>query len=319
MKDPIPKRTLRVEMFDHILPANSFDSPVPGQGTAEGLRPYFEQVFPDGEWSFAAAPYASTPTTGIIDEATPGRTVFAGETTGGIYIVRHGRQGIITDVQFLLPLAGAEIIQWLDQELGDTREWGSRWYNIVRARVFWSPNAITLVFAFISAYEFDYALDAKDAARHSPTDIFQCGHGGGVDYPLYQYVTLRGRVVHGSKINNMLWARFGRQWGYSTLALRAGAYFNQATRGGLDGPASQGAVKLGGQLHDTNDDTGSLLTRNKTEVLVRETGFNESWLWPSPSQADPGRSSLMRPMLSTGLGGSHIRDYPGDHEPIEDP
>lgn len=60
--------------------------------------------------------------------------------------------------------------------------------------------------------------------------IIKVEGGSGIATPVIIRRPINGFVIHGSKINNMIWALFGRHWGWSKTSLCLGAHLNQLGR-----------------------------------------------------------------------------------------
>jgi hypothetical protein len=156
----------------------------------------------------------------------------------------------------------------------------------------------------LSASFFDYVFDPVDANQNAPCRRYQptIGQGGH-----YGYVTVDGVVVHGSKLNNMLWAIFARWWGWPEATILGGANLNQLARDRrLDGITSQNAIHLGFDIYDlliadpsASIDLSAVMTESRLRTLVDATSLIEERLWPSPDPADISNSTFLRPILPT--------------------
>jgi hypothetical protein len=149
----------------------------------------------------------------------------------------------------------------------------------------------------ISANHFDYTFDPVNTDGTAPSRRFMgTGH--------YSYVTVNGVVVHGSKINNLLWAVFGRGWGYNEFDIRTGAHLNQLARAGhhWDSASSRNAISRGCEIFkDPAASITGVLTPSALRSMQDEALFIEERLWPCADPADmsPGKSLLIRPRLDT--------------------
>ena len=110
---------------------------------------------------------------------------------------------------------------------------------------------------------------------------------------------LNGVVVHGSKINNMLWAIFGRYWGCSTLELQIGAEVNQWQKNSSsDSETSQYAIGKGGLIHDNGSSPiTTVLTPSNLQLFQARDSLDEELLWPSPYHAVVTPDTLAKPFL----------------------
>ena len=103
-------------------------------------------------------------------------------------------------------------------------------------------------------------------------------------------------------MNNLLWALFGRYWGWDTGALQLGATGNQVVRTfSLDSESSQKAVWLGGTLKDVLDGNPTARASDYVSLGVHlmwdTNNLIDSKLWPSPFLANTNTSHLVRPTL----------------------
>lgn len=221
--------------------------------------------------------------------------------------------------QFVLPLAGAEMKTWLLQEVRELKAITQAHRKAAEDENYSKVPGLTSwrllkVFKDNSAQEFDYELDPVSSDRSSPSLCFkpQTRYEGGDEWTMYSYLTIGGTVVHGSKINNLLWGAFGYYWGWDSGELQNGASFNQFMRGirlnryQTDNRASQEAVLLGAymaHIYSTEPNTSLLwqVTSPKSvwEALVDETYLIEEKLWPSHQNYSQTYSNFTRPILST--------------------
>ncbi|MBQ7190945.1 MAG: hypothetical protein IJR99_16180 [Kiritimatiellae bacterium] len=156
-------------------------------------------------------------------------------------------------------------------------------------------------FKVVSNDYFDYqGLAGSPTKRYSFTDAERlegwdnregipglAGEKQGNDFDEPSYCTLKGIVVARAKINNLLWAIFGRSLGYSTWALQQGALYNAILRGHDEDSTSQNAIVLGGRIFDrlfqNPNDLDSLLTRDNVlgmQTADNPSGLNDVNLWP---------------------------------------
>jgi hypothetical protein len=157
---------------------------------------------------------------------------------------------------------------------------------------------MTASFANLSAFDFDYTMHPVNASRQAPFAHY-AAQGD------YWYVTISGVVVHGSKINNMLWSLFSRGWGWSETEIRAGAHLNQLARTlRLDGVSSQNALGLGFELHARYSETTSDILTEALITSMQDPLLDEEKFWPCSDPADPvdadgNAISFGRPSLRT--------------------
>lgn len=241
----------------------------------------------------------SGPDSGALNNAGSTTATFSNPTKGGLYQFDLDYLGKTTRTQLLLPLAGADIAGWLDTEIKAIPAWA----RMHKAAVYTANKSIVpfvtrydvyRVWTSISGSFFDYTLQAVDSAGRGACAEY---NGGGS----YAFVTVNGTVVHGSKINVMLWAIFGREWGYSTFELQLGANVNQIGQSGTRDPvSSQNAIAIGGGLYDLlqadpNWDIESELTRQQAlRMRQNDDRLREENLWPG-GNADLSQSQLVRP------------------------
>ncbi len=251
-------------------------------------------------WLRTGGPYS-----GSLAPLDTFETYLINPTEGGLYTLDFVlRDGIpASGANVLLPLAGAEIIQWLDDELEYVCDWGKRHREAVENDnysniPFVTRAAVLRVWVDISATFFDYVLDPVSESRTSPCRRFQPFIGPNGDYG---YVTLNGVVVHGSKVNNLLWSVFGRSWGWSRVALQSGAHLNQLARSlRLDGDTSTNAIILGSKAFDNRGaDIRAILTKGAVRLLRDPSALDEERLWPALDLASDSSSIMERPWLPT--------------------
>jgi hypothetical protein len=224
--------------------------------------------------------------------------------TGGLYRFNcEAYEGEKTLVQVSLPLAGAEIKNWLKNELDDIYNNRARqWHNAVASAsaasilidaylpiryetfVFWRASAV-----------FNYVGQAYNADKTAPCKKYSHGDSAYTDPA---YMTLCGVVVHRSKLNNILWAFWGRRLGYSLSALLGGSELNQISRtlqkfswsGSvanfqklLDTPSAHNAIKLGSKLYDSYPGSIDSIVGVAGAKSIRDLpALREHRLWPCP-------------------------------------
>lgn len=225
---------------------------------------------------------------------------------GGVYKLKAEVGLTRTDAQFILPLAGADILSRLDAEIPwayargeQDRKAYDQFFKGLGLSLASQYDCILSAFMEFSAHQFDYVIDPVDATQTSPTSAFQERfiklHGA------YGYVTVNGVVVHGSRVNNMLWAVWGRGWWkgvLGTLSLKTGARFNQLRRSrDWDNKGSQNAIQLGGDTVDRLPNWPSELLVPSRLMLLRypESGLVEGFFWPSPNAYSAPSSDIKRP------------------------
>ena len=198
------------------------------------------------------------------------------------------------------------MISWLDAELKSIQIWASNHLEatedanhtpiglISEYYIYHTWNALSLA--------FDYELDPVDATASAPCRQYATDTSTNA---IYNYITVNGLVVHGSKINNILWALFGRYWGWSETSLRVGAQYNQITRNHrLDGETSQNAIGLAADLFmllqsNATASVTTVLTAENLSTLIDAVDLNEEHLWPATAAADTAASTFDRPTLPT--------------------
>ncbi|HBA85905.1 MAG TPA: hypothetical protein DCZ95_17615, partial [Verrucomicrobia bacterium] len=275
-------------------------------GTGGGIQPFSVtlKVDPNGlpnvQWLVI-----NNPGSGTLEDADQAVATFRDPEIGGVYewdAVVDGK--VTTRTTLNLPLAGADMANWLDMEVRSMKTWALS-HKAATEDANDSPipgltqYRVYQTWCNLSASDFDYRLNPVDAGHRAPCERFNPSS------VLYTYVTVNGVVVHGSKINNMLWSLFGRYWGWPELSLRVGAHLNQLARDRrLDGTASQNAIGLGDDLYALIESSpGSsiytVLTASGLQTMWDPAVLNEEKLWPSPYPYNSGSSTLLRPSLST--------------------
>jgi hypothetical protein len=186
-----------------------------------------------------------------------------------------GNQTVST--QLILPVARPDSLFWFYHEIIDIREWAQATRAQAEIDCYSAVPGITSlnllkVWAKISGTQFDYIMEPVNTDMSAPSLCFEPERGTGSGLGnYYGYITMNGVVVHGSKLNTMLWAVFGRYWGYSTGMLKNGAHFNELyTRYHLDKPSSQAAVENGGHYVDVRENQG-------VSTLLEEMQPVEDW------------------------------------------
>jgi len=254
----------------------------------------------------------SGPESGELTLEQTANAKYSNPKIGGLYrfdLDLFGTQTVGT--QALLPLAGADCMFWIYHEVVAMREWARSIRAQAEIDCYSAIPGLTSynlfrVWVKISAAEFDYVIEPVNSDKTAPTLAFEpeLGSGGGIG-ALYSYTTVNGTVVHGSKINTLLWGVFGRYWGYSTSQLMLGAQANEIVRKwSLDRESSQSAVLFGGHFMDVYENQGvSTLLQQMQEanwnLLVDPVDLIEEKLWPCLDNYDEDKSTFRQPNLST--------------------
>jgi hypothetical protein len=159
-------------------------------------------------WSKAAGPDA-----GSFNASDEMQAKFRNPYEGGLYKLEFGL-GIPgapkSGANVLLPLAGADITDRLESEVAHAATWGAA--HKARAMV---ANASPIIgvaqyrtfrtWMLLSGHAFDYVLVPVSADGTAPCPRFNVP-----DLANRIYVTVNGVVVHGSKVNNLLWGSSGK-------------------------------------------------------------------------------------------------------------
>jgi hypothetical protein len=207
-------------------------------------------------------------------------------------------------------LAGADMTSWLENEVKSIPAWARSHEDAVEDYYLtWAPYVMLYkkyeYWCTLSGSYFDYRLDPVSADMTSPCEIYKQPYYNPDGTIRYTYITVNGVVVHGVKINNMMWAVFARAWGWPPGAVSAGSDLNQICRSfTFDTPAAAYAVIFGAHemFYWAEDGEGPI-----TEVLTSddlremqeppETDPDLHILWPSPDPLDPSESCMERPDL----------------------
>ena len=232
-----------------------------------------------------------------------------------------GGGDVTSETIVLLPLAGADIVDWLEATVRSFPSWVATWLASANAAAiekaelecvsmpwFQEPvrrrlrencikskkrEALLVAWMTVAGKFLDFQIEPVDDTFTAPCSFY-------AEIPpssLYGFVTLAGRVVHGSKVANLLYGVFGRLLGYTLTELQLGAHVNQAyqfirlnsTRL-FDDPSSQSAVELGTAIIDSGVATGAVsisTVLNITSAAALQTSQFEKQglLWPSPKKA----------------------------------
>ena len=165
------------------------------------------------------------------------------------------------------------------------------------------PASGTWVPFEISGSYYDYTIKPCNQSDTAPCDFYRTGR-------FCWLVTLNGTVVHSQNINNMLWAVFGRSWGWNSLALETGAHINQINRYFQekdssvfwDTSGSQNAIRSGSWLFElpaptTLNDLKGMLTPKDVKLMRDTSIYGDDKFWPCNEPYDPDKSILQRPDL----------------------
>lgn len=261
--------------------------------------------------------WAGPSSSGAFDKTDEREVKFQNPTKGGLYKFRmemelQPNHVMVSDAWVLLPEAGGEIADWIVTEVPSLVTRAADWETAVRAVAVANglneDEFLETAWIAIATYDFDYQgivgpptkrysfRDADRPVGHLPDPSIpgMVGEKGNGDWDEPSYATLRGIVVHRAKVNNAMYAVWGRELGYTTAGLRAGAFWNAAGRGLWDDSTSQNAVTLGGDLYDTHTGGGSLsavLTKTRAKAIQSPdtpTGLNDVNLWPDPTPVPSG-------------------------------
>jgi hypothetical protein len=246
------------------------------------------------------------PSSGSLNRTYTFEVKYQNPKVGGLYKFEFdlGFTGCAkSGANVLLPLAGADMTAWLDAETKAIGAWASAQRFETAIANYCPVPGVSMhrtyeTWCSISGSFFDYVFDPVDTQQHAPCRRYQPTIGPSAQYG---YVTINGVVVHGSKINNMLWSLFGRHWGWSKTSLRLGAHLNQyAQNQRIDGSTSQNAISLGSDIYDNPPASiTTVLTPDNLRTLQDPVALIEEHLWPSSNAADAGNSTFTRPTLPT--------------------
>jgi hypothetical protein len=249
---------------------------------------------------------------------TDGRQVkFQNPTKGGLYKfqMRMGPQPndiAAGEAWVLLPKAGGEIADWMVSEVSSLVTRAAEWEAAVRAvavaRGLNEDEFLKTAWKAIATCDFDYQgivgsptkrysfRDSDRPAGHTPDPSIpgMAGEKGNGDWDEPSYATLRGIVVHRAKVNNVMYAVWGRKLGYTEFELKAGAFWNAMGRSLWDDSSSRRAVKLGSDLYNAHSGGGNMsaiLTKSRArEIQSPDTssGLNDVNLWPDTTPVSSG-------------------------------
>ena len=251
------------------------------------------------------------PTNSGAFDATDRKLVrFQNPTKGGLYkfqvdIGLPSGSNLLSGAWVLLPKAGGEIGEWLATEVSNSVQRAQAWTNLVVAvaQDYFVGNVsdfLETAWKQIATYDFDYQgiagtptprysfTDADRPSNHQPNAAIpgMAGQKGNGDWDEPSYATLKGIVVHRAKINNLMYAIWGRTLGYSETKLKFGSHFNAISRGLWDDSTTQNAIELGFDLYDAHlqgENLENILTKSRAAELQsqdNEDGLNDVNLWP---------------------------------------
>jgi hypothetical protein len=273
---------------------------------------------PDDDIKITWYTWSGPSDSGFLDYTNKKVVKFKNPTKGGMYKFRMEIQQppsgaiIASDAWVLLPKAGGEITDWIVSEVPSLVTQASNWATAVRAVAVSNSldeeEFLDTAWKAIATADFDYqGVVGSPTMRYSFTDADRPvdhisntnipgmgGARGNGDWDEPSYATLRGIVVHRAKINNAMYAVWGRKLGYTLGELRAGAVWNAMSRDLWDDSTSQNAVSLGSLLYNTYSSGGSLsavLTKAQAQSIQSPdtpTGLNDVNLWPDPTPASSG-------------------------------
>jgi hypothetical protein len=271
-----------------------------------------ENNFSPITWSLTSKSSVATYDTGGLDKNNKFEVKYKNPTTGGLYQFNFRSKFNETSlVNVLLPIAGGQIDDWLLAEVSRAVARAYDWELTVRQVAMDhgidSDDFMHTAWKAIATYDFDYQGVAYETrtpptARYSYTDADQPDPNkkGNGDWDEPSYCTLRELVVARAKINNLFYAVWGRELGYSTFALKAGAYYNAIRDAEWDDASSQNSIQLGSDLYDAHYSMGNLalvLTKPAVKLMQTPDVLNDLNLWPNKNVAT---SNFLFPEMPTG-------------------
>ena len=177
-------------------------------------------VDPSATWREVSGPFSGAFWTTPIPE----RAIFENPKQGGVYKFDVKVSGVTTGANFVLPLAGADVLAWIKSEIPHVKNIAAlQKKEILRMAQLigiYSPSAastwVIQVYERIGAVGFDYGLDSVNIAEGSPTPEFQRFKPWAhiysqtmIDYP---YTTVNGVVVEGTRVNYCLVLSIDYTW-----------------------------------------------------------------------------------------------------------
>ena len=208
-----------------------------------------------------------------------------------------------TEVFVNLPLASADILNWLDAEAKNLKQWADQCHNAAYAKYAFlkidPAIEMAIYWNFLrNSSVFDYTYRGQASYPYAPCDgeIKKLSAGSVQNY----YVTVNGVVLHTSKMNNFMWVLFSRYWGKSQRELEAYSKSLAFVGGGFDTPSAKKSLELAGDYYsawvkDNNANVANTLTRQSILSMQDITSLAEEHFWPSPHPVDISKSTFTRP------------------------
>ncbi len=264
-------------------------------------------------WSLREGP----PGSGSFDKTDERNVQFQNPTEGGLYKFQMEMHppgcGVMrSDAWVLLPKAGGEVSDWMINEVPSLANRAADWETDVRAvaaaRGLKEKQFLRTAFQAIATAYFDYqGIVGSPTKRYSFTDSDRpvdhvpnpaipgmAGKKWNGDWDEPSYATLKGIVVHRAKINNAMYAVWGRQLGFKPWMLKAGAIYNAHRRRLWDDASSQSAIELGIDLfraHSKEESLSAVLTKKRAKGIQtpdEKSGLNDVNLWPDTTPVSSG-------------------------------
>jgi hypothetical protein len=258
-------------------------------------------------WSVASAPTSEVNNL-VLDNVGNGEANLSGIKQGGLYQVDCVIGDRTTRTNTLLPLAGAEMIDWVDEKIKLLKE---RFIEITAEIDENSKTPIPFGYSVLLTAKFiktsailDFIYDPIDSNSISPTDTYQLPN---LLMPQYGYITVNGVVIHASKLTNIIWGLYARSYGYSYAQQLNGGDIHEFIEslcqdkfGELDSETAKRAYWLGVELYnllETNRQSSVTEVLKKIKLRQLQGGDKENLidgkLWPSPYQYDASKSTFM--------------------------
>ena len=212
--------------------------------------------------------------------------------------------------KILLPRAGGEIKDWIINEvpisINRASVWADNVCRVATERGLKVNDFLETAWKYIASSEFDYqGIVGNPTKRYSFTDNDRpAGHepdksipgmGGrkeNGDWDEPSYATLCGVVVSRSKLNNLMYAVWGRTLGYSQMELSMGAWLNAISRWESDDDTSQAAIEIGGAWYDEYLSkltvTPTQKEAHRMQTMDNARGLNDVNLWPDLQIVEKG-------------------------------
>jgi hypothetical protein len=257
-----------------------------------------------------------------------GKVKLSGIKQGGLYQVDCVIGDKTTRTNTLLPLAGAEMIDKVDEMFRANKDAAKKWvmlcehyskvkynnpyhpYYDVPDKKFRRRLKMLLILLFNGRNTFDMIIDPIDQNQLSPSKTYQVEKAEYPNGKNYQYLTVNGTVMHGIKLVNMLFAQHALYWKkYISFGLIEPATILASSMdeldldGYIDTRATRKSIQLGFDVAKEYEDSTSvdllkLLTRKKLDELKEPKVFIEEKLWPSPHVSDDSLSTFKWPKLA---------------------